>query len=436
MKTAAICAIGDEILIGQIVDTNSSHIARALNSIGVRVAGISSIGDDRNRILSHLDNLLRDNDIVMVTGGLGPTKDDITKEALATLSGATGWKHSEDQAAVIEAILSRRGIAMLDTNRAQADVPDTANVIVNRLGTAPIMEFIFAEGGKYGHKAALYSMPGVPYETLGALDDVMAAIKVQFPLDEILHRTIGTFGLAESVLAKQIEAWENALPEYLHLAYLPNSIYGVRLRLSCYGAHDATRKAAMDKAVEELYNLLGSYIYGEGSDTLQTVIPRMLQSPPEAKYQETIAVAESCTGGLVSNLLTSVPGSSAYYKGSVTSYSNEVKTNLLNVSDEILEKHGAVSRECAEAMARGVAILLDTDWSVATTGIAGPGGGSEAKPVGTCWTAAAHRNPDTGEIEVASRLVKSASDSREVNMQRFASNALNLLRLLMSQKLF
>lgn len=435
MKTAAICAIGDEILIGQIVDTNSSHIARALNSIGVRVGGISSIGDDRGRILFHLDNLLKENDIVMVTGGLGPTKDDITKEALATLSGAKGTRRSEEQMAVIESILTRRGIAMLDINRAQADVPDTANVIVNRLGTAPIMEFIFPEGGKYGHKAALYSMPGVPYETIGALDDVMAAIKEQFPLDEILHRTIGTFGLAESVLAKKIEAWEDALPDYLHLAYLPNSIYGVRLRLSCYGAHDADRKKALDSAVAELYDLLGSYIYGEGSDTLQTVIPRLLQCPPDAAYQETISVAESCTGGLVSNLLTSVPGSSVYYKGSVTSYANEVKMNLLNVPEEVLEQHGAVSRECAEAMARGVAILLDTDWSVATTGIAGPGGGSEEKPVGTCWVAAAHRNPFSGEIEVASKCIKSASASREVNMQRFASNALNLLRLLMQQKL-
>ena len=366
----------------------------------------------------------------MVTGGLGPTKDDITKEALATLSGAKGTRRSAEQMAVIESILTRRGIEMLDINRAQADVPDTANVIVNKLGTAPIMEFIFPEGGKYGHKSALYSMPGVPYETLGALNDVMAAIKAQFPLDEILHRTIGTFGLAESVLSKKIEEWEDALPDYLHLAYLPNAIYGVRLRLSCYGAHDTARREGLDKAVEGLYNLLGSNIYGEGEDTLQTVIPRLLQSPPEAAYQETISVAESCTGGLVSNLITSVPGSSVYYKGSVTSYSNEVKINLLNVSEEILEKHGAVSKECAEAMARGVAVLLDTDWSVATTGIAGPG---DAKPVGTCWIAAAHRNPFSGEIEVASRCVKSASASREVNMQRFASNALNLLRLLMLQ---
>ena len=434
MKTASICAIGDEILIGQIVDTNSSHISRALNSIGVRVKGISSIGDDRQTIISHIGNLLKDNDIVIVTGGLGPTKDDITKDALACLSGATGYKRSEAQMEVIERILTRRGIQMLDINRAQADVPDTANVIVNRLGTAPIMEFVF-EKGKYGHEALLYSLPGVPYEAIGALDDILAAIQSRFHSEPILHRSICTFGLAESVLAKQIETWEDSLPEYLHLAYLPNAIYGVRLRLSCYNAADPARKATMDKAVDDLYEILGNYIYGEGGDTLQTVIPRLLQAPPQARHQETIAVAESCTGGLVSNLITSVPGSSAYYKGSVTSYSNEIKTNLLNVSEELLEQHGAVSQECAEAMARGVAILLDTDWSVATTGIAGPGGGSEAKPVGTCWIAAAHRNPDTGQTEVVSRKISSASASREVNMQRFASNALNLLRLLMQQKL-
>ena len=187
--------------------------------------------------------------------------------------------------------------------------------------------------------------------------------------------------------------------------------------------------------MERLYSILGTYIYGEGNDTLQSILPRLLQAPPELTHQETISAAESCTGGLVSNLITSVPGSSVYYKGSVTSYANEVKQNLLNVSQEILDTVGAVSRECAEAMARGVANLLDADWGVATTGIAGPGGGSEAKPVGSCWVAAAHRNPDTGVTEVVSRKINSMSPSREVNMQRFASGALNLLRQMMQQKL-
>ncbi len=434
MKKGAICAIGDEILIGQIVDTNSSHIARALEAIGVQVQNISSIGDDRATILSHLDNLLKNNDVVVVTGGLGPTKDDITKEALATLSGATGTVHNSDQEAIIVQILARRGIEMLDINRAQADVPDTAHVILNRLGTAPIMEFHFDEA-RYGHSALLYSMPGVPYETIGALEDVQKAICSHFCLESIVHRTICTFGLAESVLSKMIEGWEGSLPDFLHLAYLPNAILGVRLRLSLYGADAPERREALESAVKGLYSILGTYIYGEGNDTLQSILPRLLQAPPELTHQETIAAAESCTGGLVSNLITSVPGSSVYYKGSVTSYSNEIKHNLLNVPQEILDTVGAVSRECAEAMARGVANLLDTDWSVATTGIAGPGGGSEAKPVGTCWVAAAHRNPDTGATEVVSRKISSMSPSREVNMQRFASGALNLLRQMMQQKL-
>lgn len=434
MKTAAICTIGDEILIGQIVDTNSSHIAQALNSIGVKVNWMESIADDRRQIISSLDNLLKKCDIVIVTGGLGPTKDDITKPALAELSGAKGYREDAGQLAVVEQILSRRGIAMLPVNRAQAQVPDTATVITNRLGTAPIMEFVFDEG-RYGHKAVLYSMPGVPFEALAALDDVVERIRCHFDTDCILHQTICTFGLAESVLAEKISDWEDNLPEYIHLAYLPGTLTGVRLRLSCYGADSEDRAAELEKSAEQLKEMLGTYVYGTGTDSLQSVLPHLLQCPPQSAYQETIAVAESCTGGLVSNLITSVPGSSAYYKGSVTSYANEVKINLLNVPEDILEQKGAVSRECAEAMARGAASLLDTDYAVATTGIAGPGGGSEEKPVGTCWIAAAHRNPSTGETEVFSRLVQSASKSRKVNMERFAANALNLLRLVIGQKL-
>ncbi len=434
MKTAAICTIGDEILIGQIVDTNSSCIAQALNGIGVKVNRMESIADDRGQIISSLDNLLKEYDIVIVTGGLGPTKDDITKPALAELSGATGYKEDAAQLAIVEQILSRRGIAMLPVNRAQAQVPDTATVIPNKLGTAPIMEFVFDEG-RYGHKAVLYSMPGVPFETVAALDDVMQSIKSHFETEPILHQTICTFGLAESVLADKIADWEDNLPEYIHLAYLPGTLTGVRLRLSCYGAGCSGRTAEFEKATAQLMEMLGTYVYGTGSDSLQSILPHLLQCPPQSAYQETIAVAESCTGGLVSNLITSVPGSSDYYKGSVTSYSNEVKINLLNVPEEVLEQKGAVSRECAEAMARGAACLLDTDYAVATTGIAGPGGGSVDKPVGTCWIAAAHRNPSTGETEVFSRLVQSASKSRKVNMERFAANALNLLRLVIGQKL-
>ena len=435
MTTASICTIGDEILIGQIVDTNSSKISQALNRIGVKVRYMLSIGDDRNEIITKLNKCLEQTDIVIVTGGLGPTKDDITKEALASLSGATGYKESPEQLAIVKRILGARHIEMLDINLAQAQVPDSCEVIPNRLGTAPCMKFRF-DASKYGHTAMLYSLPGVPYEAEGLLDDILEDIKKHFTLEKIIHKNIITYGVPESVLSKQIEDWEDALPEWLHLAYLPNSTIGIRLRLSCYGADDDTRTARMDEEIEKLREILGNTIYGTGDDTLQSILPRLLKCPPEAAYQETISVAESCTGGHLSELITSVPGCSRYYNGSVTSYSNQVKINVLGVNPETIANFGAVSRECAEEMARGVLNLMDTDYSIATTGIAGPDGGSTEKPVGTCWIAVAHKDRFTGEIEVATKKVLSMSASRDVNIKRFASNALDLLRRFADQRLF
>ena len=435
MTTASICTIGDEILIGQIVDTNSSKISQALNRIGVKVRYMLSIGDDREEIITKLDKCLQQTDIVIVTGGLGPTKDDITKEALASLSGATGYKESPEQLAIVKRILGARHIELLDINMAQAQVPDSCEVIPNQLGTAPCMKFAF-DKGRYGHSAVLYSLPGVPYEAEGLLEDILKDIKKHFTLDRIIHKNIITFGVPESVLSKQIEAWEDALPEWLHLAYLPNATIGIRLRLSCYGADDESRVARMDEEIEKLKEILGTTVYGTGDDTLQSILPRLLKCPPEAAYQETISVAESCTGGHLSELITSIPGCSRYYNGSVTSYSNDVKINVLGVNSEIISNFGAVSRECAEAMARGVANLMDSDYSIATTGIAGPDGGSAEKPVGTCWIAAAHRDRSTGEIEVVSKKVLSMSASRDVNIKRFAANALDLLRRFTEQQLF
>ena len=435
MTTASICTIGDEILIGQIVDTNSSKISQALNRIGVKVRYMLSIGDDREEIITKLDKCLQQTDIVIVTGGLGPTKDDITKDALASLSGATGYKESPEQLAIVKRILGARHIELLDINMAQAQVPDSCEVIPNQLGTAPCMKFAFDEG-RYGHSAVLYSLPGVPYEAEGLLEDILKDIKKHFTLERIIHKNIITFGVPESVLSKQIEAWEDALPEWLHLAYLPNATIGIRLRLSCYGADDESRVARMDEEIEKLKEILGTTAYGTGDDTLQSILPRLLKCPPEAAYQETISVAESCTGGHLSELITSTPGCSRYYNGSVTSYSNDVKINVLGVNPEIISNFGAVSRECAEAMARGVANLMDSDYSIATTGIAGPDGGSAEKPVGTCWIAAAHRDRSTGEIEVVSKKVLSMSASRDVNIKRFAANALDLLRRFTEQQLF
>ena len=225
MNSASICTIGDEILIGQIVDTNSSHISQALNSLGIRVTRMLSIGDDHKVIVSSLEAELAENDIVIVTGGLGPTKDDITKKALAELSGSKEIKTDSRQLEIIHRILSARGLDVLDINLAQADVPDTCTVIPNRLGTAPIMVFDFPEE-RFGHKATLYSLPGVPFEALGALEDILSDIKTKCSISDIYHRTVMTFGLAESALSKLIEEWEDNLPEDMHLAYLPNTLTG------------------------------------------------------------------------------------------------------------------------------------------------------------------------------------------------------------------
>ena len=414
MITASICTIGDEILIGQIVDTNSSDISRELNRIGVKVVRMLSIGDDHREIVDNLNACLATSDVVLVTGGLGPTKDDITKEALRELSGSAGWRKSEEQYEVIDRILTARGIKMLDTNQAQALVPDKCEVIVNKLGTAPCMAF---HGLGPKGSSSLYSMPGVPFETRGLLCDVMEDIRAHYKLEKISHRTIVTFGIPESELAKQIESWEDSLPANMHLAYLPNPTIGVRLRLSAFGV-----ETDFAQQVEELRGLLGDAIYGEGEDTLPVAIGRMLR-----ERGAKMAAAESCTGGRISELMTAVAGCSDYYNGSVTSYANSVKMGTLGVREETLAQHGAVSEETVREMAAGVLKKLDTDYSVATSGIAGPGGATPGKPVGMAWLAAAHRNAD-GEISVTTKCVKFSS-SRAVNIERFASNALNLLRL-------
>ena len=415
MTQASICTIGDEILIGQIIDTNSSHISRALNSLGIKVSRMVSIGDDHSEIISSLEEELRRNDIVIVTGGLGPTKDDITKHALAELSGASGYRRDEAQMEVIHRILSARGLDVLDINKAQADVPDTCEVIVNKLGTAPIMVFRFPEE-RFGHKTALYSLPGVPYEALGALEDILQDIRTHNAISDIFHKTVMTFGLAESALSKMIEEWEDSLPADIHLAYLPNQFTGVRLRLSIYGGVKAEEEARINAEFAKLKEILGDYIYSDQEDTLQNVIGRIL-----ASEGLTASAAESCTGGMISHLFTSVPGSSSYFLGSVTSYANSVKENVLGVPSEIIKKHGAVSSECAAAMAEGVRKLTGSDFSVSTTGIAGPGGGSEEKPVGLVWIGVSSKH-GTQTFKVLNK------GDRQRNIERSAAQALNYLR--------
>lgn len=423
MKQASICTIGDEILIGQIVDTNSSHISQALNSLGIKVSRMLSIGDDHDTIITSLENELRQNDIVIVTGGLGPTKDDITKKALAELSGATSYRTDDRQLDIIRRILSARGIEALDINLAQASVPDTCDVIPNRLGTAPVMAFRFPED-RFGHASTLYSLPGVPFEAIGALPDILSDIKAHYPVSDIYHRTVMTFGIPESVLAKKIEAWEDALPKDMHLAYLPNPITGVRLRLSIYGGIREEEESRIEEELAKLRPILGDSMYSDQDDTLQECIGRMLSAAGK-----TVSAAESCTGGTISALFTEVPGSSEYYLGSVTSYANSVKTDVLGVDPEIIEKYGAVSSECVAMMAEGVRRLTGSDFSVATSGIAGPGGGSDTKPVGLVWIGvSSERGTET--------LCMTFKGDRKRNIERFAASALDTLRRKIKRELY
>jgi nicotinamide-nucleotide amidase len=414
MTGASICTIGDEILIGQITDTNSAHISRALNSLGIKVSKMVSIGDDHNLIVESLKKELQENEIVITTGGLGPTKDDITKKALAELSESTSYKTDQRQLEIVHRILSARGLDILDINLAQADVPENCEVIPNRLGTAPVMVFRFPEE-RFRHKATLYSLPGVPFEAIGALDDILNDIKEHYFLSDIYHRTVMTYGIAESALAEMIADWEDNLPADMHLAYLPNALTGVRLRLSIYGGMREDQEARIENELKGLHAILGDIIYSDKDDTLESAIGEILKATGK-----TLSTAESCTGGMISSLITSVPGSSEYFLGSVTSYANSVKENVLGVPSKIIEEYGAVSSECVSAMAEGVRRLTGSDYSVATSGIAGPGGGSDQKPVGTVWIGvSSHMGTETFSLRFNS--------DRKRNIERFSSSALHIL---------
>lgn len=415
MIKASICTIGDEILIGQIVDTNSSHIALKLEETGICVTHMVSIGDKRDVIINQLISELENNDVVIVTGGLGPTKDDITKDALKELSGSSSYVLNESQAEIVKRILHSRGLDTMDINARQAMVPDKCEVIPNKLGTAPIMAFHFP-AKRFGHKASLYSMPGVPFETLSAFPDVLDNIKKHFDTGIITHRTIMTYGMAESALSKKIEAWEDSLSRLgIHLAYLPNTLTGVRLRMSVTGGDEKTNKALIDSALGRLRKVLGKMIYSEQDDNLQTVIGRMLKGSGQ-----TLSCAESCTGGMIAHLLTTVPGSSEYFLGSVTSYSPVIKENVLGVDETTIDSNGIVSAAVAESMARGIRKLMNSTYSVATTGWA-DSYGDEHEPAGTVWIAV------DGPKGTESRRFEYHTD-RVHNIERFAASALNFLR--------
>lgn len=415
MANASICTIGDEILIGQIVDTNSSRISVALEEIGVIVTRMISFGDDHDEIVNNLTNELIHNEIVITTGGLGPTKDDITKAALAEISGSKGYLTNDGQLKIVHEILHARGLDVLDINKAQALVPDTCDVILNHLGTAPVMVFRFPEE-RFGHKATLYALPGVPFEAIGAIPDVVKDVKDHYALTDIFHKCVMVAGLAESALSREIESWEDSLPEDMHLAYLPNPLTGVRLRLSIYGGVKEEEEKRIDEAFARLKPILGDKIYSFKDDTLENAVGSLLRGTGM-----TLSTAESCTGGKVSSLITSVPGASEYYLGSVTSYAIAIKEKVLGVPSATINEYGVVSSEVAAAMAEGVRKLTGSTYAVSTTGLAGPGG-DERNPVGTVWIGIA--GPKGTKT-----VRKVYKNDRKRNIERFAAAALDELRL-------
>lgn len=369
---STIVTIGDEILIGQILDTNSQYISQKLNEAGITVRERTSIGDDAEQIERALERAFDDSDIVIITGGLGPTKDDITKYTLARWFGSR-LVFDERTAEHVRSLLARRGIEFNELNRGQAMVPECCTVLFNAHGTAPGMWF--ERDGK-----VVVSLPGVPFEMKHLMEDeVMPRLRKRFTLHAIVHRTMITAGIAESVLAERIAEWEDALPQGLKLAYLPAPNI-VRLRLSAYEADGVKMRAAIDREFAKLYGIIPENIVGFEQASVQELVHNRL-----VESGRTLAVAESCTGGAIASIFTAMAGASKYLLCGVVSYSNESKTNILGVNPETIERYGAVSEQVARQMADGVRRISRADYAVATTGIAGPTGGTAEKPVGTVW---------------------------------------------------
>ncbi len=378
MIKATIITIGDEILIGQIVDTNSASISRHLNAAGITVEEKTSIGDEAEQIEQTLQRVLLSSQIVIITGGLGPTKDDITKHTLARIFHSS--MHEDERVCNhVRTLLESRGISFNDLNRGQAMVPDCCTVLFNAYGTAPGMWFETEQG------RVVISLPGVPFEMEHLMEDeVMPRLKAHFSLHANVHRTMITAGLPESMLAERIEEWENALPKWMKLAYLPSPNI-VRLRLSAYDREDGTlAREAINAEFDKLYNIIPGHIVGFEGATMQSLVHEVMR-----ERGLTLAVAESCTGGTIASLFTAMAGASAYFLGGVVAYANEVKRDVLGVNYDDIMTHGAVSETVARQMAEGVRRTTGADYAIATTGIAGPTGGSEAKPVGTVWMAVA-----------------------------------------------
>ena len=405
---AHIITIGDEILIGQTIDTNSSWIGAELSKLGFDIWRITSVHDSRNDIMNTLKEASGKTDVILITGGLGPTSDDITKPTLCEYFGTRLVLNSE-VLLMIDEMMSKRGFPMNENNRRQAEVPESGRVLTNATGTAPGMWF-----EKDG--TIFISMPGVPYEMKYIMNQhVIPELNKRFITQSILHRNIMTYGEPEARLAEILTGFESLLPPFIKLAYLPSSGV-IKLRLTATGADNKKLSAGLDEQINKLYQIIPNLIFSDQEESLEFVIGRLLK-----EFGMTICTAESCTGGRIANLITSIPGSSAYFKGSVVAYDNSVKTELLGVNEETLSKYGAVSEQVVVEMAEGILRKFQTDFAVSTSGIAGPDGGTPGKPVGTVWIAVASEK----ETITAGYVF---GNSRIINIDRFSIAALSLLR--------
>ena len=406
---ASIITIGDELLIGQVIDTNSAWIAQELNKIGIWLKRRIAVGDDREEIIRALDGEALVSDIILITGGLGPTADDITKPVLCEYFGGqlvTNERALLNIVHIFEKVLKR---PVTEVNRKQAEVPDNCDVIHNPWGTAPGMWF--EKNGKI-----FIAMPGVPHEMKGIMKEhVLKALEERFTLPVILHQTILTAGIGESALAEVIQDWETALPPHIKLAYLPN--YGlVRLRMTATGSNKEILENELEDQLKALKPLVQQWMVADDDLTMQQAVGKLLK-----ERKQTTGTAESCTGGYVAHLLTMDAGASSNFKGSIVSYDNEIKTNLLGVPKETLDSVGAVSEETVTQMVKGALEILATDYVVATSGIMGPDGGSEKKPVGMVWIGVGNKE------KIVTQRFHFRFD-RLRNIELTAMNALNLLR--------
>jgi len=408
---ATIINIGDELLIGQIVNTNATWMARQLNKLGIKVAETLVIADNKEAIKSALDRALEQGTFVFFTGGLGPTKDDITKNTLAEYFDMSLEFH-QPTFDNIKQLFAQYDKVADERYKLQSHMPKGARVLINKVGTASGI-WIQTKENKL-----IISLPGVPREMKYLIKyEALPLIRQQYKTPEILHKTILTTGIGETDLSEVLEDFENNLPHNISLAYLPNTMEGaVRLRLSASGSDAILLETQLDQKVSELPDLIGQYIFGEDNETLAYVLGRILR-----QRGLTLGTAESCTGGNIAHKITSVSGCSAYFEGSIVAYSNKMKENILGVSPKDLEEFGAVSEPVAIQMAKGVQKQLGVDCGIAVTGIAGPVGGSPEKPVGTIWVAVAYKD------QVVSKKLSLGKD-RLQNIERTTTIAMNILR--------